>query len=68
MDKKYAYLAADETLKLLAIDSPSGFTEKAAAWVCGRFSELGYERRQGARRYDCQDAYTRRRPPANAAA
>lgn len=46
MDKKYAYLAADETLKLLAIDSPSGFTEKAAAWVCGRFSELGYEARR----------------------
>ena len=28
MDKKYAYLAADETFKLLAIDSPSGFTKR----------------------------------------
>ena len=33
MDKKYAKLAAEKTLELLKIDSPSGFTENAAAWV-----------------------------------
>ncbi|MCQ2439671.1 MAG: M42 family metallopeptidase [Oscillospiraceae bacterium] len=42
MDKAYADFAVQETLKLLAIDSPTGFTEKAAAWVRDEFTALGF--------------------------
>ena len=45
MDGNYALYAADEAAALLAIDSPTGFTEKAAKWVADRFSSLGYAAR-----------------------
>ena len=43
MDRNYAIYAANEAKELLAIDSPTGYTQKAAAWVRDRFSALGYE-------------------------
>lgn len=42
MDKSYAIYAANEAKELLSIDSPTGYTQKAAAWVRDRFSALGY--------------------------
>lgn len=41
MDRKYAIYAADAAKELLSIDSPTGFTAKAAEWVKARFEELG---------------------------
>ena len=38
----YADYAWEQTAALLAIDSPSGFTANAAAWVKGAFEKLGY--------------------------
>ena len=38
----YGKYIADETLALLAIDSPSGMTAKAAEHVMARFAALGY--------------------------
>ncbi len=38
----YADYAWEQTAALLAIDSPSGFTAKAAQWVKNAFSELGF--------------------------
>lgn len=38
----YAKYATKKTVELLAIDSPSGFTQKAAAWVKENFEKLGY--------------------------
>ena len=43
MDKLYAQFAVEETMKLLAIDSPTGFAQKAAAWVKEEFTALGFE-------------------------
>ena len=43
MDKKYAEYAVEETVKLLAVDSPSGYTAKAAQWVQKAFADLGYK-------------------------
>ena len=39
LDRKYADYAWEATAALLAIDSPSGYTAKAAAWapVCERY-------------------------------
>ena len=45
MDRNYALYAADEAAALLAVDSPTGFTERAAKWVADRFSSLGYAAR-----------------------
>ena len=42
MDKLYAEFAVEKTCELLAIDSPSGFTDKAAQWIKNEFSELGF--------------------------
>ncbi|MBE6553324.1 MAG: M42 family metallopeptidase [Ruminococcaceae bacterium] len=42
MKKDYAKYAVDSTCELLAIDSPTGFTAGAAAWVRDRFSALGF--------------------------
>ena len=39
----YANYAWEMTEKLLSIDSPSGFTAKAAAWVADAFAELGFD-------------------------
>lgn len=43
MDRKYAIYAAEAAKELLSIDSPTGFTAKAAEWVKARFEELGYK-------------------------
>ena len=40
--KEYADFAWEQAAALLAIDSPTGFTEKAAAWVQEAFSALGF--------------------------
>ena len=42
IDRSYAEYATEEAVKLLAIDSPSGFTDKAAEWVRNEFSSLGF--------------------------
>ena len=42
LDKIYADYAWEKTAELLAIDSPSGFTSKAAAWVKEAFENLGF--------------------------
>ncbi len=41
MDRKYAVYATEEAVKLLAIDSPTGYTAKAAEWVKEAFDALG---------------------------
>ncbi|MBE5767625.1 MAG: M42 family metallopeptidase, partial [Clostridiales bacterium] len=43
IDRKYALYATDEAVKLLGIDSPSGYTKKAAEWVRDEFASLGYK-------------------------
>ena len=42
LDKKYADYAWEQTAALLAIDSPTGYTKKAAQWVQQTFAELGF--------------------------
>ena len=42
LDKIYADFAWDQAAALLAIDSPSGFTARAAAWVKEAFENLGF--------------------------
>ena len=41
--KNYADFATEKTLELLNIDSPTGFTAKAAEWVKNEFSSLGFD-------------------------
>ncbi len=43
MNREYAVYATEQTTELLAIDSPTGFTAAAAAWVKDAFTSLGYE-------------------------
>ena len=43
MDRKYADFAAQEAVRLLDIDSPTGYTEAAAEWLKNEFSALGFE-------------------------
>ena len=43
MDRKYADFAAQEAVRLLDIDSPTGYTEAAAEWVKNEFAALGFE-------------------------
>ena len=43
MDRKYALYAVEKTKELLDIDSPSGYTAKAAEWVKEQFALLGCE-------------------------
>lgn len=45
ISKTYADYAWDQAAALLAIDSPSGFTAKAAGWVKGAFQALGFDAR-----------------------
>lgn len=40
---EYAKYSADKTVELLGIDSPTGFTQKASAWVKENFEKLGYK-------------------------
>ncbi len=42
IDKQYADFSWEKTAQLLAIDSPSGFTGKAALWVKEAFESLGF--------------------------
>ena len=42
IEKIYADYAWEQTAQLLAIDSPSGFTSRAAEWVKNAFAELGF--------------------------
>ena len=42
IDMKYAEYAWEQAATLLSIDSPTGFTEKAAAWVKESFAALGF--------------------------
>ncbi|MBR2926597.1 MAG: M42 family metallopeptidase [Clostridia bacterium] len=43
VERKYAEYATEQAVKLLAIDSPTGYTEAAALWVRDAFQNLGYE-------------------------
>ncbi len=43
MDKKYIDFAVAKTCELLAIDSPTGFTDRAAKWVYDEFEALGFK-------------------------
>lgn len=43
LDTKYRDHAMEKTMELLAIDSPSGYTEKAARWVRDEFITLGFD-------------------------
>lgn len=42
IDFKYADFAWEQTAALLAVDSPTGYTEKAALWVKEAFEALGF--------------------------
>ena len=42
MDRKYADFATEKAAELLNIDSPTGFTAKAAEWVKKEFEHLGF--------------------------
>ena len=43
MNEIYARWSAEKAAALLAVDSPTGFTAKAAEWVKTEFAALGYE-------------------------
>ena len=43
MKKSYMEYAVEETQKLLAIDSPSGYTGKVAEYLMKEYTKLGYE-------------------------
>ena len=45
LEKNYADFAWEQTAALLSIDSPSGFTANAAAWVQQAFANLGFDAR-----------------------
>ena len=42
INKTYADFAWEQAAALLAVDSPSGFTHMAAAWVKSAFESLGF--------------------------
>ena len=42
LDRSYADYAWEQTAALLAIDSPSGYTRRAAEWVRNTFAGLGF--------------------------
>ena len=42
MEQSYAQYAVEKAVQLLAIDSPTGFTDKAAGWVLEAFASLGF--------------------------
>ena len=42
LDRSYADYSWEQAAALLAIDSPSGYTEKAALWVKNAFESLGF--------------------------
>ena len=49
MEQKYAEYAAQKAAELLAIDSPTGFTDRAAAWVQDAFGALGFAAKKTAK-------------------
>ena len=42
MDRNYANYAVAQATSLLSIDSPSGYTDRAANWVLNEFQSLGF--------------------------
>ena len=42
MDREYAQYAVEKAVELLGIDSPTGFTARAADWVEHAFAALGF--------------------------
>lgn len=44
--EEYVDYIVKQTVKILAIDSPSGYTKKAAEYVMGEYRKLGYEPKQ----------------------
>ena len=42
IEKNYADFAWEKAAELLDIDSPSGFTDRAAQWVKENFEALGF--------------------------
>ena len=42
IERNYADFSWEQAAELLAIDSPSGYTAKAAAWVKEAFEKLGF--------------------------
>ena len=42
IDRSYADFAWEETVQLLSVDSPSGFTKYASVWVQSAFAALGF--------------------------
>lgn len=42
LDQSYADYSWEQAAALLAVDSPSGFTDRAAKWVYDAFSDLGF--------------------------
>ena len=49
MEQKYAEYAAQKAVELLVIDSPTGFTDRAAAWVQDAFGALGFAAKKTAK-------------------
>jgi putative aminopeptidase FrvX len=43
IDYKYAEFATEKTVELLGIDSPSGYTDRAATFVRDEFEALGFD-------------------------
>ena len=41
LKKEYAKFAADKAIQLLNIDSPSGYTKEATAWIKKEYSNRG---------------------------
>lgn len=41
--KKYTQEAMNLTMELLAIDSPTGYTQEAARWVAEQYASMGYQ-------------------------
>ena len=45
ISKEYADFSWEQTVQLLSIDSPTGFTDYAAAWIRSSFAVLGFDAR-----------------------
>lgn len=41
--KKYMDYMLDQTVKILDIDSPTGYTKDAVEYLCQEYKKLGYE-------------------------
>ena len=49
MERNYAEYAVEQAAALLAVDSPTGFTEQAAQWVQAAFAALGFAAKRTAK-------------------